>query len=65
MCIILYSINIQRIEGIIMLLSFAFVDFYLFYDRTVDVQIWAILTRCQCRVSDTQVIDKAHVGLFL
>ena len=43
-----------------MLLSYAIVDFYLFYDRAVDMQIWALLTRSQsARVSDTQVTVKA------
>ena len=32
----------------IMLLSYATVDFNLFYDGTVDMQIWALLTRSQC-----------------
>ena len=32
-----------------------FVDIYLFYDVHVDVKILPLLTRSQCRVSDTQV----------
>ena len=40
-----------------MLLSI--VDFHLFYDGAVDIQIWAFLTRSQCKVSDTQVTVKA------
>ena len=43
-----------------MLLSYAVVEFYLFYDGAVDMQIWASLTRRLCRVSDTQVIGKAR-----
>ena len=35
------------------------VDFYLFYDGAVDIQICALLTRSQCKVSDTQVTVKA------
>ena len=42
-----------------MLLSDTIVDFYLFYDGAVDIQIWALLTRSQCKVSDTQVTVKA------
>ena len=43
-----------------MLLSDTIVDFHLFYDGAVDIQIWALLTRSQCKVSDTQVTIKAH-----
>ena len=43
-----------------MLLSYASVDFYLFYDGAFDMQIWALLTRSQCRISDTRVTVKAH-----
>ena len=42
-----------------MLLSDIIVDFHLFYDGAVDIQIWALLTRSQCKVSDTQVTVKA------
>ena len=35
------------------------VDFYLFYDGVADIQIWALLTRSRCKVSDTQVTIKA------
>ena len=42
-----------------MLISSAIVDFYFFYDWGVDMQIWALLTRSECRVSDTQVTFKA------
>ena len=41
--------------GILMLFSDAIVDFYFFFDEAIDMQIWALLTRSQCRVSDTQV----------
>ena len=37
-----------------MLLSYTMVDFPLFYDGAVDIQIRALLTRSQCKVSDTQ-----------
>ena len=36
-----------------MLLSFATVDFYLFYGDAADMQILALLTRYQWRVFDT------------
>ena len=42
-----------------MLLSDTIVDFHLFYDGAVDIQIWALLRRSQCKVSDTQVTVKA------
>ena len=32
-----------------------YVDFHLFYDGAVDIQIWTLLTRSQCKVSDTRV----------
>ena len=38
-CIIFYSINIQHIDWIMMLLSDTIVDFHLFYDGAVDIQI--------------------------
>ena len=38
-----------------MLLSYTIVDFHLFYDGTVDIQIWAPLTRSQYKISNTQV----------
>ena len=43
-----------------MLLSDTIVDFHLFYDGAVDIQIRVLLTRSQCKVSDTQVTVKAH-----
>ena len=42
-----------------MLLSDTIVDFHLFYDGDVDIQIWPLLTRSQGKVSDTQVTIKA------
>ena len=42
-----------------MLLSYTIVDFHLFYDEAVDIQIWAPSTRSQCKVCDTQVTVKA------
>ena len=47
-----------------MLLSYTIIDFHLFYDGAVDIQIWAPLTRSQYKVSDTQVIVKAR-GTFV
>ena len=38
-----------------MLLSYTIVDFYLLYIGAVDMQICALLTRIQCKVSDTQM----------
>ena len=50
-----------------MLLSYAIniVIFYLFYDGTVDMQIWAFLTIRQYRVSDTEVTVEACSLLYL
>ena len=36
-----------------MLHSYVIIDSYLFYDGAVDMQIWALLTKSQCRVYDT------------
>ena len=55
-CVILMTfINIQHIDcycnkGYKAAFSSAIGDFYLFYDEPVDMQIWAPLTRSQCRV---------------
>ena len=35
--------------------SSAIVDFYLYYDGPVDMQIQALLTRILCRISDTRM----------
>ena len=45
-----------------MLLSYTIIDFHLFYDGAVDIQIWAPLTRSQCKFefSETQVTVKAY-----
>ena len=53
--------------GIIILLSYAIniVNFYLFYNGAVDMQIWAFLTISQCRVSDTGVTGEAWSLLYL
>ena len=42
-----------------MLLSYATVDFLLFYDAVADIQIRALLTKSQCKVSETEVTVKA------
>ena len=42
-----------------MLLSYTMVDFHLFYDGAVDMQILALLTRSPCKFSDTQLTVKA------
>ena len=60
----LYSINIQHIDcysvkGLWCCFSYTIIDYHLFYDWAVDIQIWAPLTRSQCKVSDTQVTVKA------
>ena len=47
-----------------MMFSDTIIDFYLFYDGSVDIQIRALLTRCQCKVSVTQVTVKAR-GLLV
>ena len=43
----------------------ASVDFYLFYNGTVDMQIRSLLTRGPWRVYDTLVSVKPWLGLFL
>ena len=45
-------------------LSSAIVIINLFYDGYFDLNIWALLRRSQCRVSDTQVTVKAHGAFF-
>ena len=43
-----------------MLLSYTIVDFDFYYNNwAVDMQICTLLTRIQCKVSDTQVTVKA------
>ena len=42
-----------------MQLSSAIVDFYVFYDGPIDMQIKGLLTRSECRASDTRVDVKA------
>ena len=42
-----------------MLLFYAIVDIYSFYDGAVDMQIWALLTKSQYRVFYNQVTVKA------
>ena len=49
-----YSIFIANVQ------STAIVHFYLVYDGSVDMKICPLLTRSQCRVSDTQATVKAH-----
>ena len=51
-------------KGFTMQFSSAIVNFYLFYDGSFDMQIWTLLTRSQCRVSDIQVIVKVCGPLF-
>ena len=49
-----------------MLLSYIIVDFYLYYNNgAVDMQICTLLTKIQCKVSDTQVTVKACGPLVL
>ena len=48
-----------------MQLSSDAVHIYLFYDKPVDMQIWALLTKSQFRISDTQVTVKVHGPLFV
>ena len=47
-----------------MQLSSAIIDFDLFYDEPVDMQMLVFLTRSQCRVPDTQVTLRP-VGFLL
>ena len=42
-----------------MLLSYTIVDVHLYYDGAFDIKMWALLTRSQCQISDTQVTVKA------
>ena len=42
-----------------MLLSYTIIEIHLRYDGAVDIQIWAPLTRSQCKVSDIQVTVEA------
>ena len=51
-------------KGFTMQFSSAIVNFYLFYDGSFDMQIWTLLTRSQCRISDIQVIVKVCGPLF-
>ena len=37
------------------LLYYTIIDFHLFYNGAVDIQIWSPQTRSQCKVSETQV----------
>ena len=46
-----------------MQVSSSIVDFHLFYDGLVVMQLRTLLTRSPCRVSDTQITVKAHVPL--
>ena len=49
-----------------MLLSYTIVDFYFYYNNgAVDMQICTLLTRIQCKVSDTQVTVKAFGPLVI
>ena len=47
-----------------MQLSSVIVVFNSFYDGLVDMQIWAPVTRSQCKVSDIQVTIKAFGPLI-
>lgn len=49
-------------SGIKMQFSFVIIDFYLFYDGSVDMQIRTLLTS-QRKVSDTLLNVKARVPL--
>ena len=46
------SIYIKPIP-IVLKISYATVDFHLFYDGAANMQIWTLLKRSQCRVSDS------------
>ena len=48
-----------------MLLSYSIVDFHLFFDGAVDLQIRAPSTRSLCKVCDTRVTVKACGPLVL
>ena len=44
--------------------SYTIVDFYLFNNGAVDMQIWSLLRRSQCKISDTKVTIEA-LGPFI
>ena len=48
-----------------MLLIYSIVDYHLFFDGAVDIQILALLTRIRCKVSDTQVTGEANGPLVV
>ena len=62
-CITLVAIVLNEYNAV-MLLYYATVDFHLFYDVAADMQIWTLLTRSLCKVSDTQVTAKNYGPLF-
>ena len=47
-----------------MLLSYSIGFLNLFFDGAVDMQIWTLLTKSLCRVSDTRVTGKACESHF-
>ena len=47
------------------MLSYSTVEFYLFYDGAVDMQIWALLTRGQGKKYDTKVTVKNYGSLVM
>ena len=48
-----------------MMLPYATIDFNLFYDGAVDMQIWALLTRGQGKNHDTKVTVKNYGPLVM
>ena len=59
-----YLLQYKYTAHSLLLFLYAIVDFYLVYDRAVDMQGWAFHTRSHCRVSDIQLTVKA-LALFV
>ena len=58
--LMIYTLIVIVLKAYYAALTSAIVDFYLFYDGHVDMQICALLRCSQCRVSGTQVTIKVH-----
>ena len=56
---VLYTLIAVVLKDYDAVFLYTIVDIYLLYEGAVGMQILALFTRIQCKVSDTQVIDKA------
>ena len=63
--LLIYSALIAIVLGNYDANFYIIIDFYSFYDGAVDIHIWALLTRNQSRVSDTQVTVMACGPLLM